>query len=788
MLMQEDTKNSLRPDQLAGGLAGNGTISKVLMSAIVVALICAAVAATHWPALSAKALVFDDDQYFIDNEVVQNPTWASARQFLTEVLEPSTVTGYYQPLTMISLMLDCAAGATEENLRPFHRTSLAFHVANTVLIIILLYMLFGHFYAAALIGLLFGLHPMTVEPIPWIGERKTLLATFFALWCLIFYVRFARRKNWKLYIASILFFVLALMSKPTTTPMPLLLLLLDYWPLRRLSRKAGLEKIPFLALAVLSGIIAYISQSRTCGATLPTEYGPERIPLTICHNIIFYPYKMLWPVNLSSHYAFPRPLALSDPMVLAGVIGTIILIPLLITSLRWTRAALTSWLFFFIAVLPTMQIVGFSNVIASDKFAYLPSIGFLMGLTALLVWLTCKMQFAKPSIRWAIVTAIVLTAAGGEALATRRYLAKWQDTVIIHKHMLALVPNATWLNYNLAKTLMSQGKTEEARTYALKAEESMLEEEADYHQQQLRKDPDSPQIHNELAITLAKQGKFDEAMGHFNQALSTEPDNAIYLYNTGNALRLQGKADEAIEYYRRALAKEPAYAEAHNNLAVLLMQKGEYKQALTHFRTAARLRPAWPPPLCGVASILASSKDPQVRDVDAAVALAERVAELVGYRDAGVLDTLAAAYAAAGQFDKTIPQRKRKTSSTISTKDWNTTRTKSFGKNPRPSRNKPNKPSRYLVIRPAGLSRSQLGAYRLSKAADNLLLVAVHLLVRQCSVTVTEQQRQRDTFSARGDSLATVYTYKTQVLKVCRALLLDRCRNMGPWHVLTNHN
>jgi len=278
---------------------------------IVIGAVCAIVAAVHWPALGSKALSFDDQQYLIDNSLVQNPSLASAKRFFIEILEPSTVHGYYQPLAMISLMLDYAAGGRDNNLRPFHITSLAFHTANTALVIVLLYMLFGNIWAAAAVGLLFGVHPMTVEAIPWVGERKTLLAAFFALWSLILYVRYSRGGVWKAYAGCFAMYLLALMSKPTSVPLPAVMLLMDYWPLKRLSVKSIWEKLPLFALAGAFAVITYISQNRTASTASPTTYGPWHIPLVLCHNIIFYLYKMILPVNLSSHYAFPKPFDLS---------------------------------------------------------------------------------------------------------------------------------------------------------------------------------------------------------------------------------------------------------------------------------------------------------------------------------------------------------------------------------------------------------------------------------------------------------------------------------------------
>ena len=210
----------------------------VLLLALLAAVVAAAICAAYWPVLSAQAISFDDAQFVTENPLVQNPSWQSAGQFLSEVRKPSTVKGYYLPLSMISLMLDYAAGGRPDDLRAFHRTSLALHVLNSVLVIVLIYSLFQQVWPAALLGLLFGLHPLTVEPVAWVGERKTLLAAFFALWCLILYVRYTRNARWRWAVASLVMYLLALLSKPTAAPLPLLLLLLDWWPLRRIGKRA----------------------------------------------------------------------------------------------------------------------------------------------------------------------------------------------------------------------------------------------------------------------------------------------------------------------------------------------------------------------------------------------------------------------------------------------------------------------------------------------------------------------------------------------------------------------
>ncbi|HSW47129.1 MAG TPA: hypothetical protein VLM89_16315, partial [Phycisphaerae bacterium] len=217
---------------------------QLLRLAILGVAVAAAVTFVHWPVLSAQAISFDDEATFIENPLVQNPGWNSVRRFFGEVWISSVVRGYYRPLTLTSLMLDWAMGGRPDDLRAFHRTSLGLHVGCTLLLMLLCYQLFRRPVVAALVALLFGLHPLTVEPVAWVMERKTVLAAFFAFATFCAYVRFTRtcRRRW--YVFALILYLFSLLSKPTTTPLPIFLLLIDYWPLRRFNRRAILEKIP----------------------------------------------------------------------------------------------------------------------------------------------------------------------------------------------------------------------------------------------------------------------------------------------------------------------------------------------------------------------------------------------------------------------------------------------------------------------------------------------------------------------------------------------------------------
>ncbi len=564
---------------------------------LLIAGVAVFVAVAHWTALSARANAFDDVQYLDQNPLVQNPSWESTRRFFVEVLRPSTVGGYYQPLAMTSLMLDVALGGRPDYLRPFHRTSLLLHILNTSLVIVLLYVLFGNAPVAALVGLLFGVHPMTVEVVVWVSERKTLVATFFALWCLITYVWYTRG-GWGWYPAVVVALVLALLAKPTTTPLPVLLVLLDAWPLRRLQRvrwKALWEKIPLFVIVGISAIITIVSQKATAGLRMPTEHDlPLQVPLTIAHNIVFYPMKLVWPALLTPHTAFPQPFDLSHPMLQAGVIGTALLLVALAVSLRWTRMFAVGWLFFFIAIFPTMGVFGFTNIIASDKYVYLPVVGFLMVLAALSVqvwgWSATKLGRLR---RGGLVVLLLGLAVAG-AVRTRGQLHLWQDTETLYRHMIAHAPRAGQLYDGLGVELYAKGERAEARALYERAVEL---------------NPANYAALNNLGMALADLGRYDAAKDYFARAIQAARERGAEfpegLANLGRTLVQLNRADEALPYYQKALAVKPHMPDVHHSLGVYWAMQGDLDKAADAFRTASRLDPTLVPPRIGLARLLA---------------------------------------------------------------------------------------------------------------------------------------------------------------------------------------
>jgi protein O-mannosyl-transferase len=564
---------SLKPNEnrpVPGISTGFPVAREQWFAVVLAAAVFVSAVAVHWPVLSAKAVSINDGTYVTHNPLVLAPSWRSAGRFLGEVRKPSTVQGYYQPLTMISLMLDTAMGGGADNLRPYHRTSLLLHAANAALVVILLNMLLGKPWPAAFAGLLFALHPMTVETMAWAGERKTLLATCFALLCLITYIRYTRRPRATLFLASIALFLLALMSKPTSTPLPIVLLLLDWWPLRRLDGRALCEKVPFLALAGIFAIITVVSQQHL-GIVSHRQVTALQHLMLVCHNLVFYPLKMLWPSPLSSVYPFPDPIGISSAMVALGLAGTGLMVAGATVSLRWTRALAISWLIFLSMLAPTLMNVDYAMGVAADKYAYLPATGFLI----LLAWTIGKLT-RRARIWRGLTAALVLGLAISESIAARNYLETWRTTESLCRHILQIAPDTEWAHSQLAGELLDQNRVADAFQHADKA---------------LQIAPNSQNAHSAMGRVLLRQGRPDQAIAHFEQAIAVKPDLSEAYVNLAVCLAATNQLDRAIDCMQKALRLNSSLPEAHYNLAMMLSQHGQPDPAMTHLREAITLRP-----------------------------------------------------------------------------------------------------------------------------------------------------------------------------------------------------
>jgi tetratricopeptide (TPR) repeat protein len=648
--------------QLAESVRTAGGPPRRLTVAVLLVIVAVLVAWAHLPALSATTVWFDDESYVTHNPKVLNPSWETAKEFLAAVQFPTSVAGYYQPLTMISLMLDSAAGGRPDHMLPFHRTNLILHVLNSVLVVVLLILLFDEPFTAAVVGLAFGVHPLTVEPVTWMGERKTLLATFFALAALVAYVRYAqtargarqaasrsptlRIGSW--YAAIVACYLLALLCKPTSTPLPLLFLVLDFWPLHRLRWRALTEKIPLFALGLLSAGVTLLSQQSDMavgrflyehiyGMAPNDAQSTQEMILSVVHNIAFYPAAMLWPSHLLAFYLPPYPMSLANPLLVRSAIAACVLFLVALVSLRWTRALLTGWLFFLVALFPATGIVRFTNTIASEKFAYLPSVGFLivLGWAFARCWAYARTRGSAVQVA---LCAVLLLIVAAEARATRRYAHIWHDDESLYGYVLSHSPQAWWVQADFADVLANQNRMDEAVTHYVAA----LEGEPD--------DVDIVDIRQNLGNALFSLGRAGEAVPHYEKVLARQPTNTAVMNNLGLAFLDLGRLDDADAMFHKVLDRNPDDPTASDGLARVMAQRGQPGQAVAYYRTAAEARPD----AADAHSTLADALQAQ-GDFDAAIK-EYRIALQLEPNNASIHNNLGAALTERGRFDEAIAE------------------------------------------------------------------------------------------------------------------------------------
>jgi Tfp pilus assembly protein PilF len=573
--------------------------NRLIVRGAVLLAVLGVVLATYWPSLSAGAL-YMDDKFYLGAPEVRNPSWASVKTFFSEMLAPSVVKGYYQPLALTSIMLDFLDPAAANNLRPFHRTTLLLHLLNVALVVVLLYILFGNWLISCLLGLLYGLHPLNADAVLWIAERKAVLSTCFALWSLVFYVLYARdadqtyHRDWKRYGMSLLMYIGAVLSKPTAVPVAVLLLVLDYWPLKRLNWRTFLEKVPFLIVCGLYAVITVISQTRSFDAGKVPMMHMSYLPFVVAYSTGLYLFKTVWPAGLVYDYPFPQPFSLTNPEVLLCILGTAAVIAAMAFSVRrtraWPRAWLAGGLFFFIAISPALGIVRFTSSVVSNRFMYLPMVGLLLPLCWALTRLWNTAGGAK-KVSGAIV-GIGAVLAIGSACVTRSYESKWQDTLTLLHYYVTQSPNDWKLHTRLGNEWVERGNYDSAIAEFTKAvrlnpgwaenhlnlgralfTEGRLPEAQQAFAGALQQTPGDWRCHVLMGITLSRLNNFEGGLKELETASRLAPMAAEVHYNIAGILAQQGRLDEAAKEYRKTLHLDPQFRDAQRALDTIASHK-----------------------------------------------------------------------------------------------------------------------------------------------------------------------------------------------------------------------
>jgi Flp pilus assembly protein TadD len=532
------------------------------------------------PALRNDFVNFDDNLYVSENRQVLAGMTADSVAWAWTTLHA----GYWQPLTWMSLQLDTQL--LGRSAWGFHLTNQCWHVVNVVLLFWTLRRLTGSTWRSAAVAALFGVHPLRVESVAWISERKDVLSTFFGLLTLVAYQAYAERPRLWRYAVVMVALALGLMAKPMLVTLPVVLLLLDFWPLGRAPfgvRAVGgpaaapaswtwlvVEKLPLFALAVAVGVVTIIAQEQA-HALLSLER--LSLPVRLGTAVMAYGWylaKTVWPAGLAPTYPHPGP-ELSWPAVGGIALALAAITALALTSARKRPYFLVGWFWFLVTLAPVVGLLQAGEQPWADRFTYVPHIGLLL----MLVWGAYDvMQFAQVSreLRHLVTAVLVVACVGASIVQTIR----WHDSVTIMTHALRVAEANPVAHNTLGVALLQQGHADQASRHFREA---------------LRLDPGSVKATFNLGLALAQQGDSDAAAAQYRETIRLDPAFAPAHYNLGVTLAQQGSIAAAMAAFEEALRLEPAMAPAHYNLAVALVEIGKADEAMAHFAEAMRLNP-----------------------------------------------------------------------------------------------------------------------------------------------------------------------------------------------------
>ena len=532
----------------------------------------------YWQVRNFEFTIYDDGVYVYENHHIQDGLsinsiiWAFKSMYAAN----------WHPLTWMSHMADISLYGM--NPGQHHLTNVILHIINTLLIFYLFTHIAGSLWSACFIAALFALHPLHVESVAWVSERKDLLSALWGLLTLISYVRYVKQLKLKWYLLALIFFTASLMSKPMLVTLPIILLLWDHWPLKRFSFYSSsirnelnavsiwrliLEKIPFFLLTASSGIVTIIAQ-KSGGAVASLDIFT--LDIRIGNAIVSYSQyigKMFWPCGLAVFYPHPGKLPLWQ------IIGAFLLLMVISVSvIRYGEKhpyLMIGWLWYLIMLVPVIGLVQVGSQAMADRYTYLP----LAGLFIMITWgtpeLLSRLQHSKVVLgSFAIATICIL------ALITWIQVSYWKNDSTLFQHALDVTQNNYLAHNNLGLALARKGKLSEAVFQYSKS---------------LHIKPSQKRVHNNWGIALAKQGKPDEAITHFHSALHIDHSFKDAHNNLGFVLAGQGKLDKAIEHYHLALRKDKSFTRARNNLAHALFLQGRIEEAAYHYSETLRIDP-----------------------------------------------------------------------------------------------------------------------------------------------------------------------------------------------------
>jgi tetratricopeptide (TPR) repeat protein len=519
------------------------------------------------PVRGFEFVTFDDPEYVAKNpHVHQGLGWRGVAWAFT-----TPYAANWHPLTWLSHMLDWSlygdwAGG-------HHLTSVVLHAVASAVLLVALVRLTRAPWESAVAAAVFALHPLRVESVAWVSERKDVLATLGWIAAMWTYARYAERPTVARYAPVVVAFALGLLAKPMVVTLPAALLLLDAWPLGRVAREGWrrlvVEKLPLFLMSGAAAFVTYRAQAGA-GAVASLEHQPlaERLanaPLAY----VTYLWKTIWPTRLCAFY--PQP-ASYPPLEVGAAVA--VLLALTALGLRqWRRRPylLVGWLWFVGTLVPVVGIVRAGDQAMADRFTYIPSIGLAIAAA----WALGELARRDDRRWWTATVAVALVLVVWSA-STRAQLATWHDSRALYRHALAVTTRNHLADGNLGLLVLEDGRVDEAMTHFRAAVEAR---------------PSSPKAHVNLGVGLATLGRHDDALREYEIAVRLDPTLALAHYNLGLELAEHGRLDDATAHYTEAIRLDPEYAPPHVNLGLVLANRGELAEAIAHYRRALALDP-----------------------------------------------------------------------------------------------------------------------------------------------------------------------------------------------------
>lgn len=557
---------------------------------VAVALVLTIVAA-FFPVLSAEFITYDDNDYVTENAAVQaGLSWEGFKWAWT-----TNAASNWHPLTWLSLMIDASLSGQTPNPRIFHAHNLLLHAGSAVVLLIALRWMTGSLWRSALATAIFAIHPLRCESVAWVSERKDVLSVFFGTLALLAYAYHAQKPDIKRYALVLLAMTLSLLAKPTLVTLPILFLLLDYWPLNRLAgdepllprvKKLVLEKVPMLSLSLLSGLATILAQ-RGGGAMAGLAERPihERLANAAIATTE-YLRKTVIPLDLGVFYPYPKPM----PWLWAGIAAAL-LVTFTVVFYRDRKAQpwmLVGWCWFLVALGPVIGIIQVGAQMMADRYSYIPSIGLgiMVAFSVPRSWLRDATRRQAASV---LAGALVLALA----LGTYAQAGYWQTSYSLYHRTLSVTENNFLIHSNMATALLRQSQYQGLSDANKRA---LLIESVKHIEAALKGNPGLAEAHNTygMALLMVNPPRIKEAAEAFGQAVRLKPSMAQAHNNLGAALAYSGDLAGAAEHFRHAAEVSPNYADAHGNLGLALKGLGRIEEAKASLRESLRLAPGSP--------------------------------------------------------------------------------------------------------------------------------------------------------------------------------------------------